>query len=152
MTTTECRNIVVLHSAVPQVEDDDGQPALDILDILSGQDSVDISHVGGEFADFLAFGDDLLGPSAWYVLYLSTLACKINVFTSRPLIRDYRTHRNRAQCRADSFALQLPSMVRAYMDWMLQMGDTGLAGNYSLPPNADIQGESQLKVVDILSM
>lgn len=76
MTTAERRNIAVLRSAVPQAEDDDGQPALDILDILSGQDSVDISHVGGEFADFLAFGDDLLGPSAWYVLYTSTLACK----------------------------------------------------------------------------
>lgn len=73
MTTTERRNIAKLHSAVPQADDDNGQPALDILDILSGQDSVDISHVGGEFADFLALGEDLLGPSAWYFLYLSTL-------------------------------------------------------------------------------
>lgn len=79
------------------------------------------------------------------------LLVNLNVFASRPPVRDYRTRRNRAQRRADSFARQLPSLVRAYMDWMLQMGNAGLAGNYSLPPNADIQGESQLKVVDILS-
>jgi hypothetical protein len=74
MTTTERKNIATLHSTGAQAEDDDGQPALDIMDILSGENPVDISHVGGEFADFLAFEDDLLGPSSWYVLYIFTLA------------------------------------------------------------------------------
>jgi hypothetical protein len=80
-----------------------------------------------------------------------TLPLKLKAIASRPRVRDYRTRRNRAQRRTDSFAQQLPSLVRTYMDWMLQMGDTGLAGNYTLPPNSDIQGESQLKVIDILS-
>lgn len=76
MTTTERKNITTLHSTGAEAEDDDGQLALDFLDILSGQDSVDISHVGGEFADFLAFGDDLLGPSTWYVLYHYPCQCQ----------------------------------------------------------------------------
>lgn len=68
MTTTELCNIEVLHSSDIQADndDDDGQPAVDIIDILSGQNSMDISHVGGEFADLLALGDDLLGPSSYF--------------------------------------------------------------------------------------
>ena len=66
MTATELSNMAALKSEVTQAEDD-GPPAIDILDILSGQDSVDISHIGGEFSDLLALGDDLLGPSSWYV-------------------------------------------------------------------------------------
>jgi hypothetical protein len=66
MTTTEQRNINALYSGDTQADDDDhGQPAVDIMDILSGQSSMDISHVGGEFADLLALGDDLLGPSRY---------------------------------------------------------------------------------------
>jgi hypothetical protein len=65
MTNTERRNLDTLLTAGAQAEDDDGPPVMDILDILSGKDSVDISHVGGEFADLLALGDDLLGPSSW---------------------------------------------------------------------------------------
>ena len=38
------------------------------------------------------------------------------------------------------------------MDWMLAMGNAGLAGEYTLPPDADIQSTSQIKVIDILSM
>jgi hypothetical protein len=76
---------------------------------------------------------------------------KPNVNSSRPPVHDYRTRQNRTQRRTECFARQLPSLVRAYMDWMLQMGDTSLTGNYTLPPDADIQGESQLKVIDILS-
>ena len=85
-----------------------------------------------------------------FLIYL-LLPTKPNVIASRLPVRDYRTRRNQAQRCTDSFAWQLPSLVRAYMGWMHQMGDTGLAGNYTLPPNADIQGESQLKVFDILS-
>ena len=76
---------------------------------------------------------------------------KLNIISSRSPVRDYRTCRDRTQRRTEAFARQLPSLVKTYMDWMFQMGDTGLAGNYTLPPNADIQSESQLKVIDILS-
>lgn len=67
MSKTDRSSIAALHLENMQTEDDDGQPAFDILDILSGQSSLDISHIGGEFADLLAIGDDLLGPSSWYV-------------------------------------------------------------------------------------
>jgi hypothetical protein len=68
MTTIERSNIQVLYSGGIQADNDDySEPAVDIMDILSGQNSMDISHVGGEFADLLAIGDDLLGPS-WYVI------------------------------------------------------------------------------------
>ena len=77
---------------------------------------------------------------------------KLNVTSSQPPVCDYRTRRNQGQRRTDSFAQQLPSLVRTYMDWMFQMDDTSLSGNYTLPTNADIQGETQLTVVDILSM
>ena len=67
MTVTERRNVAALHSDILANDDNDSQPSLNILDILSGENPVDISHVGGEFADLLAIGDDLLGPSSWYV-------------------------------------------------------------------------------------
>jgi len=151
MTITERSNIAALRSVGAQAEDYDSQPALDILDILSGQDSVDISHVGGEFADLLALSDDLLGPSR-YVLHLLFSSIKTYCNCSRPPVRDYRTRRNRTQRRTEAFARQLPSLVRAYMDWMLATSDTGLAGDYKLSPDADIQGESRIKVIDIFSM
>lgn len=61
MTATQQN--ALLHSS--EGDDDDSQPSFDILDILLGENPVDISHVGGEFADLLAIGDDLLGPSSW---------------------------------------------------------------------------------------
>lgn len=70
MTTTERGNIEAFHSGSIQVDDDACQPAVDIMDILSGENSVDISHVGGEFADLLALGDDLLGPSRYVRFYV----------------------------------------------------------------------------------
>lgn len=151
MTTTEWSNIQGLLSGGIQADNDDldGQPAVDIMDILSGQNSMDISHVGGEFADLLALSDDLLGPS-WYVF--SPFCSKTHCNPSRPRARDYRTRRNRTERRTEAFSLQLPSLVRAYMDWMLAVGDTALAGTYTLPPDANIQSESQIRVVDILSM
>src|ERR1700678_694671 len=67
MTTTERGNLEALgHSGGIQVDDDFDQPAVNIMNILSGENLGDISHVGGEFADLLALGDDLLDPS-WYV-------------------------------------------------------------------------------------
>ena len=42
--------------------------------------------------------------------------------------------------------------LRTYMDWMLAMGDTGLSSDFCLPPDAEIQSESQMRVIDILSM
>jgi hypothetical protein len=93
MTTTELRNIEALHSVDIEADNDDRQPAVDIMDILSGQNSMDISHVGGEFADLLALGDDLLGPSNWYVS-ISFLLQKLIVILSRPRVRDYRKRQN----------------------------------------------------------
>jgi hypothetical protein len=37
------------------------------------------------------------------------------------------------------------------MDWSVARGDAGLASEYSLPPDADIQSTSQIRVIDILS-
>ena len=64
MTATERNALLHLSEGLLANDDDDSQPSLDILDILSGENPVDISHVGGEFADLLAIGDDLLGPSS----------------------------------------------------------------------------------------
>lgn len=152
MTTTELSNLATLYSdTMTHDEDDNHQPAIDILDILSGQNAMDISHVGGEFADLLAIGDDLLGPVSWYVLILCLYICKVLIMSnSRPKVRDYRTRRNRTQRRTDAFAHQLPSLVHAYMNWMLAMGEGGLSGEYTLPLDAEIQSESQIKVIDIL--
>ena len=64
MTATERNALLHLSEGLLANDDDNSQPSLDILDILSGKNPVDISHVGGEFADLLAIGDDLLGPSS----------------------------------------------------------------------------------------
>lgn len=37
------------------------------------------------------------------------------------------------------------------MSWMAAMGDRGLTGDYTLHSDAEKQGESQLRVIDILS-
>lgn len=149
MTITEIGNITALHSEHVQAENDDTGPAMDIMDILSGQDHVDISHAGGEFADLLAIGEDLLGPSIWYFVSSFGRDILLTVNASRPPVRDYRTRRNRTQRRTEAFTQQLPSLVRAYMEWMHAMGERGLAGEYVLP-DAEIQGESQINVIDIL--
>ena len=70
MTTAERSSIKNINFGGFQADDNDPtQPAVDIMDILSGQDSMEISHVGGEFADLLALGDDLLGPSRYFILF-----------------------------------------------------------------------------------
>ena len=154
MTTTERSSVQDLYSGgIPADNDDDpSQPAVDIMDILSGGDSMDISHVGGEFADLLALGDDLLGPSRYLFLYFCFLLPKLIVVRRRPRVRDYRTPRNRTQSRTEGFLHQLPSLVRTYLDWTVAMGGTGLASKYTLPPDADIQSNTQIKVIDILGM
>lgn len=77
MTTTERKD---LYSGGFQDDNDDpSQPAIDIMDILSGETSMDISHVGGEFADLLALGDDLLGPSRYFFFFFF-FATKIHCY------------------------------------------------------------------------
>ena len=41
-------------------------------------------------------------------------------------------------------------MVKAYMGWMQAMDDSGFAGEYTPCPDAEVQGESHMKVIDIL--
>ena len=84
-------------------------------------------------------------------MFLSPFSYRNSCFQSQPHVRDYRTRRNQTQRRTEAFSLQLPSLVKTYMAWMLAMGDTGLSGEYTLPPDADIQSESQIGVIDILS-
>ena len=105
MTTTERSSVQDLYSGgIPADNDDDpSQPAVDIMDILSGGDSMDISRVGGEFADLLALGDDLLGPSRYLFLYFCFSLPKLIVVQRRPGVRDYRARQNRTQCRTEGF-------------------------------------------------
>ena len=86
-----------------------------------------------------------------FYVFFAILKLKL-IITSRPRTRDYRTRRNRTQLRTEAFSQQLPSLVRTYMDWMLAIGDKGLSSDFWLPPNADIQSESQIRVINILSM
>jgi hypothetical protein len=83
--------------------------------------------------------------------FISFLLPKLIVISSRPRVRDYRTRRTRTQRRTEAFSHQLPSLVRTYMDWRVARGDAGLASEYLLPPDADIQSTSQIRVIDILS-
>ena len=37
------------------------------------------------------------------------------------------------------------------MGWMHEMGESGFAGEYTPCPDAEVQGESHIKVIDLLS-
>ena len=64
-------------------------------------------------------------------------------------VHDYRTHRDRTQCRTEGFAWQMSPIVDVYMAWMLEKGDNPSTGNYMSPPNAIVQGTLRIKVLDM---
>jgi hypothetical protein len=63
--------------------------------------------------------------------------------------RDYRTRRDRTERRTQAFAAQLPAFKDAYMAWMLWLGEDGLSKIYTLPPDAEVQGQAIICEVDI---
>lgn len=67
----------------------------------------------------------------------------------RPRAHDYRTRRDRTQQRTEAFEGQMPSMVKAYMAWMLSMKEEGIGGQYQTPPGVEIQGQVNLVEVGI---
>jgi hypothetical protein len=67
----------------------------------------------------------------------------------RPHTRDYRTRRDRTERRTQAFAAQLPALKDVYMAWMHGLGKDGLSRVYSLPPDAEVQGQTIIHEVDI---
>jgi hypothetical protein len=47
------------------------------------------------------------------------------------------------------FNVQLLALVEAYMDWMLQLGEDGYSGEYTLPPNAEVESAVNICEVDV---
>ena len=66
----------------------------------------------------------------------------------RPHTRDYRTRRDRTERRTHAYAAQLPALKDAYMAWMLGLGEDGLSSTYTLPPDAEVQGQAIIHEVD----
>ena len=66
-----------------------------------------------------------------------------------PHTHDYRTRRDRTQRRVQAFNVQLPVLVEAYMEWMLQLGEDGYSREYVLPPNAEVQTITNICEVDM---
>lgn len=77
--------------------------------------------------------------------------CILSTCTRRPRTRDYRTRRDRTQRRVKAFDAQLPALVEAYMEWMLQLGKDGYSGEYNLklPPGAEVQATTNIYEVDV---
>ena len=48
-----------------------------------------------------------------------------------------------------AFNVQLPALVEAYMEWMLQLGEEGYSGEYALPPGAEIETTTNIYEVDV---
>jgi hypothetical protein len=48
-----------------------------------------------------------------------------------------------------AFNVQLPALVDAYMEWMLQLGEEGYSGEYVLPPKSEIETTSNIYEVDV---
>ena len=63
--------------------------------------------------------------------------------------RDYRTCRDRTERRVQAFNIQLPALVEAYMEWMLQLGEDGYSGEYVLPPNEEASTTTIIREVDV---
>ena len=57
--------------------------------------------------------------------------------------------RDRTQQCVDVFNAQLPALVKAYMEWMLQLGKDGYSGEYMLPLGAEVQGTTNIHEVDV---
>ena len=66
--------------------------------------------------------------------------------------RDYRTRRDRTERRVQAFNVQLPALVEAYMEWMLQLGEDGYSGEYVLPPNEEASTTTNIREVDVFRM
>ena len=58
-------------------------------------------------------------------------------------------HRDQTQWHVDAFNAQLPALVKAYMEWMLQLGKDGYSGKYMLPLGAEVQGTMNIREVDV---
>jgi hypothetical protein len=74
--------------------------------------------------------------------------CYLSVLR-RPHTRDYRTRRDRTERRTQAFAVQLPALKDAYMAWMLGLGEDGLSRVYTLPLDAEVQGQAIIREVDV---
>lgn len=105
--------------------------AMDVDDILTGTETIGISHAGGEFASVIDIADGLLGSA------------------NRPRTRDYRTRRDRTERRVRAFDAQLPALVDAYMEYILQLGGDGYSGEYTLPLGAEVQATTNICKVDV---
>ncbi|KAI6006889.1 hypothetical protein EDD15DRAFT_2357935 [Pisolithus albus] len=103
MTPQERHALEALHDGdenFPQPETDD---VYDVTSILDGSKSIDFSHGGGELCDLARdlFNDTKnIEDEGWQKHRM-----------------DYQTRRDRARCRTDAFAREMPELVRAYLEW-----------------------------------
>lgn len=79
-----------------------------------------------------------------------SILCNIYLdYPRRQRVPDYRTRRNRTQRRTVAFELQIEAIIDTYMGWMVDQGDNGIGGDYTRPLCAEVQGSSDLLVVDM---
>ncbi|KAJ3502742.1 hypothetical protein NLJ89_g8746 [Agrocybe chaxingu] len=134
MTTEEVVALQAFRTSLNTDDNDDDAPApehtINLDDILAGNSIADVSHAGGEFAQLLAIEDDIFGTRKR---------------------KDPRTRRDRAQRRVDAFAVQLPALIDAYMQWQLALGDRCYESDYSTPDLSTAQRAYDIAVVDVFS-
>ncbi|KAI6125686.1 hypothetical protein EDD16DRAFT_1703175 [Pisolithus croceorrhizus] len=103
MTPQERHTLEALHEGHENffwLEMDD---VYDVASILDGSKSIDFSHGGGELRDLARD------------LFNDTKNIEDGGWQKRRM--DYRTRRDRAQRRIDTFAREMPELVRAYLEW-----------------------------------
>ena len=149
MSSTDLQELEAIRAGENPLDNDDWEPyhQLDIDDVLSGEAMADVSHGGGEFVDLLEMGDDWVESKC--VIFPTFFNTIFLIFCRRTHARDYRTRRDRNERRTRAFSQQLPTLVDAYMACLLALGEDGMAGDYTPPVDACVEGNSRIWEVDL---
>jgi hypothetical protein len=137
MNVTERQALQAMQAIPNEGDDSEWEPLTNenmMEGILAGDEVIDISHEGGEFAAvFDGLEDELLGSH------------------SRLRAKDLRTRRDRTERRTAAFNAQLEALVDVYMDWSATTGINGLQEEYTVPTKAVVQGTYLITIVDTFS-
>ena len=123
MTPDERRRLEALRE-LPMADPDEAFEDVNMQDILNGDQPLNISHAGGEFAALA----ETLGRDLWKAL----VGCHsiFQIYSPRcsqqhhiPRHFDGRTRRDRTEKRERAFDKQMDALTDSYMNWSLNTTD-----------------------------
>lgn len=99
-------------------------------DVLDGNQTIHVSHAGGEFMSMLLEEARTESIRKWVFFFQCLFPLSQ---PSRPKYNDARTRHDRVENRNEGFKHQLTPMVDAYLSWQLEVGNFGF--DNAVPPD-----------------